>query len=154
MDFITYAVVPDLSWIGPVLAISLFSFCVSLFCDYSRWGQSVIVLSILGMLTSAVVPIVVDAATAEDRAVWRHAVVAEAAEVYGVALTESDVFNLGFPHTEPTADYQAFGTIEHTGPVGDSFESRDITLIWSDGRLLLAESVSGEQFTPLEAEGR
>lgn len=153
MDFTPYAFVPNLSWIAPVLGVSLLLFIAGLFFDYERWAPPAIIASILGILASLAAPTAVGAATKEPIAAWKQTVIEQVEDTYGLTLTEQDVYELGFPRTvsEPKGDYQSYGTIERTVPVGDGFERREITLIWSDGELILAESVSGDEFTELTA---
>lgn len=153
MDFIPYTFVPNLSWIAPVLGVSLFLFITALFWDYERWASTALVASILGILASVAAPIAVGAATNGPIAAWTQTVIEQVEDTYGLTLTEQDLYELEFPRTvsEPEGAYQSYGTIERTVPVGDGFERRELTLIWSDGELILAESVSGDEFTELTA---
>ena len=153
MDFIPYAFVPNLSWIAPVLGISLILFITALFWDYERWAPAAMVASILGILASMAAPIAVGVATKEPIAAWRQAVIEQVEDTYGLTLTADDLYELDFPRTvsEPEGACQSYGTIERTVPVGDGFERREITLIWTAGELILAESVSGDEFTELKS---
>lgn len=153
MDFIPYASVPNLGWIAWVLGASLILFVIALFSDYERWAPAALVASILGIFASVAAPIAVGAATNEPIAAWNQAVIEQVEGAYSLTLTSNDLYELGFPRTvsEPEGIYQSYGTIERTVPVGDGFERREITLIWSDGELILAESVSGDEFTELKS---
>lgn len=82
---------------------------------------------------------------------WKVRAIAEVEETYGIELSRSEFAALQFPMFEPEDDFVAFGSIDRTEKSGDVFEKRELTLIWSDGELFLAESVDGEEFVPLEA---
>lgn len=83
---------------------------------------------------------------ADDR---KASIIDEAEDVYGVELSDEDFEALEFPTEKPKDDFVVYGTISETEKSGDGFERHDITLIWSDGELLLAGSVDGEEFTEL-----
>lgn len=80
---------------------------------------------------------------------WKSNAIAEVEETYGFELTSGEFSALHFPKSEPEDDFVAYGSIARTEKSGDSFEKRELTLIWSDGELFLAESVDGEEFVPL-----
>lgn len=82
---------------------------------------------------------------------WEKTAIAEVKETYGIELTASEFYDLGFPKQEPEDDFAAYGSIDRTERSGDTFEKHELTLIWSDGELFLAQSVDGEEFVPLEA---
>lgn len=161
MDFPFFPDLPDVSWAPLTMVIGFFIIIVfsvgSTFASGFRneekaatalfigggvggitflVGMGVLIFSMVGM-TNAV-------------ADWKKAAIAEVEETYGIELTASDFYDLGFPKHEPEDDFVAYGSINRTERAGDTFEKRELTLIWAVGELFLAESVDGEEFVPLE----
>lgn len=105
----------------------------------------------LAFLVGLVSLIVSSNSAISARADWKVRAIAEVEETYGIELSGSEFAALQFPMFEPEDEFVAFGSIDRTEKSGDAFEKRELTLIWSDGELFLAESVDGEEFVPLEA---
>lgn len=75
-------------------------------------------------------------------------------ETYGVTLRDDQLAKLKYPEDRPEGGTQSFGSFEQTSMVGDGkFLKREVTLVWVDGKMVLAESTNGEDFTPLKAKG-
>jgi len=73
-------------------------------------------------------------------------------ETYGLTLRDDQLAKLKYPGDRPQGGTQSFGAFEQTSMVGDGkFLKREITLVWVDGKMVLAESTNGEDFTPLES---
>jgi hypothetical protein len=70
---------------------------------------------------------------------------------YNFALSDEELAELNYPEDKPTAKFQSFGSFEQTAKDDDgSFVKRELTLIWDDGDMILAQSENGEDFEPLE----
>ena len=87
----------------------------------------------------------------QEKMDWNAAVIEKVDDTYGIELSSKEFDGLQFPTEKPDEDFVAYGTISETARVGDAFERRDITLLWVDDELVLAGSVEGEKFVPLEA---
>jgi hypothetical protein len=72
-------------------------------------------------------------------------------ESYGISLSDDDVHWLEYPDSKPTESLKEFGYKRDVLiPKGDSFEKQRITLLWSDGKMLLAQTSDDGKLTPLE----
>jgi len=75
-------------------------------------------------------------------------------DTYGVTLRDDQFEKLKYPEDRPKGGTQSFGSFEQTSMVGDGkFLKREISLVWVDGKLVLAESADGENFAPLKVKG-
>lgn len=157
MDFIPLASAPDLSWAIPTAIVALVMLVVGYLLINSGFSDAVaffgLVLALLGLFGMAVCVTVsaIEFNVRNEAGRERSAaIIEEVKDVYGIKLRTADYAALGFPRTEPEEDFVAYGTISETTQVGDKFERHDITLVWAHGKLILAGSVDGEEFTPLE----
>jgi len=90
----------------------------------------------------------------EARGEQLHHFQKEAEKTYGITIRESQVHQLKYPRDKPRAGTQSFGSFKQTAVVGDGkFLRRELTLVWVDGKMVLAESTNGEDFTPLKTKG-
>lgn len=71
---------------------------------------------------------------------------------YGLVLTHEEIRALNYPLNEPSESFKAYGSFERMFPAEDGYAFNRIYLIWDEGEMLLAESETGEDFTPLEKE--
>lgn len=71
---------------------------------------------------------------------------------YDLKLTENEVLLLKYPSSEPEVAFEAFGSVEKMLKTADSYAKSEIYLIWDEGKMLLAESETGEDFTPLKSK--
>jgi hypothetical protein len=70
---------------------------------------------------------------------------------YGITLSEEELEELEYPDSKLTSDFEAFGSFEETTRGEDgNFVKRELTLIWADDEMILAQSENGEDFKPLE----
>lgn len=87
----------------------------------------------------------------EARGEQLHSFQKEAEKTYGITIRESQVQQLKYPRDKPRGGTQSFGSFKQTAAVGDGkFLRRELTLVWVDGKMVLAESTNGEDFTPLK----
>lgn len=78
----------------------------------------------------------------------------QAEQTYGITLRDEQFENLKYPVDRPKGGTQSFGSFDQTSVVGDGkFLKRELTLVWTNGKMVLAESTNGEDFTPLKAKG-
>lgn len=71
---------------------------------------------------------------------------------YGLKLTESQASALDYPEEAPKNDFRVYGSFsdrKQTEGTDFGFQSRTVYLVWSKGKLGLAESTDGESFTPI-----
>lgn len=72
---------------------------------------------------------------------------------YGVTLRDEQVDALEYPRKRPEGGTQSFGSIKQIASTGDGkFVRRELTLVWTGKKMVLAESVNGEDFTPLTTQ--
>lgn len=72
-------------------------------------------------------------------------------ESYGIGVSDEELASLAYPESKPTTKFQSFGSFEQTTKESDgNFVKRELTLLWDDGRMILAQSKNGENFEPLE----
>lgn len=160
MDFITIAPVADPTWAVITATVGLFLILASMLMmkapsdAVAATGLAVGFAGIVGIAVGLTVMFFSNGAAQASSSQWQSDVKDEVKDVYGIELTAEEFKALDFPTQKPDEDFVAYGTISETTQVGDNFERYDITLIWANDELLLASSVDGEQFTPLDAEGR
>lgn len=153
MDIISLPDAPSAQWL-PVIMLGTFTVVILGLLVAAAWSRVVgVIICLLALVGSGVAFFSVsndirsyDEAVEERKA----AIIDEAEDLYGVELSDEDFETLSFPTEEPKDDFVVYGTISETEKSGDGFERHDITLIWSDGELLLAGSVDGEEFTELD----
>jgi len=74
-------------------------------------------------------------------------------ESYDLKLSTDEVEALEYPSERPTSDFESFGSIDKTTLADDdSILKREISLVWKDGKMILAQSKNGEDFEPLELQ--
>ena len=160
MDFIAISPVADPTWAAITATVGLFLLLASVLMlkapsdPVAATGLALGFAGILGMAVGLTVMVFSTGAAQANRSQWQSDVKDEVKDVYGIELTTKEFKALDFPMQKPDEKFVAYGTISETTQAGDNFERHDITLIWANGELLLASSVDGEQFTPLDAEGR
>lgn len=69
---------------------------------------------------------------------------------YGIDLTAKELRALSYPEDEPSQESESFGSFLLRIPEssGRGFTNQKVTLVWVDGKMVLAESTNGEDFTP------
>lgn len=98
-----------------------------------RWG-----LSIMGAsFTVAAVSMSIAQGYSDE---WQGKFDTEVREAYGIELTNNEVRAIDYPESEPTSDFEVFGSFERDG--------EDVHLVWTGGQLELG-SLSAGAFQPL-----
>lgn len=120
---------------------------------YTRWFKTTVATLIAAALAVVVGITTTIVGTVEQNdisAAVRAERVAAVKDEYGLALTNDEYWELGFPDTEPETDFEVFGSMQRDAekPSG-GFERQTVYLIWQDGELRLAESADGEVFDVL-----
>jgi hypothetical protein len=69
---------------------------------------------------------------------------------YGVALSEEEFEELEYPYGKPETTIETFGSFEQTAETDDGrLVKQELTLVWKDGKMLLAKTVAGGELEPL-----
>lgn len=151
MDFIPFDSVADIGWTYPVAAAAVILFVIALATKLNLVGQIALMLACIGLISVMGTLLTVDIIDRNRAGDWKQSVIAEVEDTYGLKLTVEELAKLEWPSEKPKGDYQSYGTIERTLPEGDSFTRRELTLIWSEDELILAESVDSDEFTELKS---
>lgn len=77
------------------------------------------------------------------------AIRAQISSAYGLQLSDQEVSALGYPLSEPSSTSERFGSATVLVPNGDSFDQREVTLLWDGSVLILAESDDSGELKPL-----
>lgn len=72
---------------------------------------------------------------------------------YDIRLSKDEVRELDYPREEPEKDFEVFGTVTRNVELKEGFERQELSLLWRDGRLELAQSNDGKGFTALKPRG-
>lgn len=98
-----------------------------------RWG-----LSIMGAsLTVAVVSMTIAQGYSDE---WQGEFNTEVRDAYGIELTNNEIRAIEYPESEPTSDFEVFGSFDRDG--------EDVHLVWTGGQLELG-SLNADAFEPL-----
>jgi len=146
-------------FIGAVFALIGICFAVSFFSEHAEnnlMTTSFMVAFLGGAVACFIGPSVVEpkpnlGAEIQHRSERADQLQAEIEKLYGLELTELELSKLNYPDEKPTVDFEAFGTFDRTELTDDdSILRQEITLVWKDGEMILAQSEDGENFTPIE----
>ena len=75
----------------------------------------------------------------------------QAEKTYGITIRDEQVEALNYPKDRPQGGTQSYGSFKQTSVGSDGkFVRRELTLVWTNGKMVLAESTNGEDFTPLK----
>jgi hypothetical protein len=111
------------------------------------------VVFIGGLLTSVLAtPPMLTTAFVVSSGEQRAAAAEQANTTYGTSLTREDMGKLEYPGKKPTQDFQVFGKIQADNPTETGFTRTETFLIWRDGKMLLAASQDGENFSEISKD--
>lgn len=152
MDFVQ---LPDPNWLLVILLVTLAALAIAGVAIIIAKNRPKLIpfLSVVALMVVIVIAVsfAFTVATADPKIEQTGLVSAQIKDVYGKDISPTQVgLNLSYPSNAPSEDFLVYGNIMEDIETADGFVRSKTYLLWKEGKMVLATSTDGENFSVVE----